>query len=256
MSIPFVVHSHIPKTGGSALNRRFFFARFGQENVYQLYRYVFETASRLPRRHVARAMRSYAAAGHVPFGYFHELYPDAVYVSIFREPVSRFVSFLNFVLANPKHAMRTRLPAHLFDRAADDPDALIEAVLSEPRLAIVHSNAQTRLASGASRLGKLHIAEDHLRAALRNIDQPRYLTGLQEDLPGLLTRLHAEYPQKAGRTLTQNSSPILEKRLPRAFRVDDLNRRSIERITDSNALDLRLYASIAAAPSAGIARAA
>ena len=85
MSEPFLVHAHIPKTGGSALNRRLVFPGFGEDRVCQLYRFVFERAQRLPTRHVSRAMRSSAAAGHVPFGYFERLYPGALYVSVFRE---------------------------------------------------------------------------------------------------------------------------------------------------------------------------
>lgn len=256
MSMPFIVHSHIPKTGGSALNRRFLFNRFGEDGVYPLYRYVFERASRLPRRHVARAMRSYAAAGHVPFGFFDEVYPDAVYISVFREPVSRFVSFLNFVLSNPKHAMRERLPAELFENAADNPDALIAAVLSEPRLTVVHSNAQTRLASGAPRLGDMAITGDHLRAAFRNLEQARYLTGVQEDLPDLLVRLHAEFPMAAQSIPMQKSSANLEKRLPRTFSLADLTPRSLDRIAAANDLDRRLYASVIGQPGAQASRAA
>ncbi|MEM1131019.1 MAG: hypothetical protein AAGH83_10920, partial [Pseudomonadota bacterium] len=86
---PFVVHCHVPKTGGSALNQRLFFPRFGAAQVYQMYRFIFERSSRLPLRHRARAMRSRAAIGHIPFGYFDLLYPDALYVSLFRAPEAR-----------------------------------------------------------------------------------------------------------------------------------------------------------------------
>ncbi len=238
MSEPFIVHSHIPKTGGSALNRRLLFPLYGEDRAYQMYRYVFETASRLPRRHVARAMRSYVAVGHVPFGYFDEVYPQAIYVSVFREPVARFVSFLNFVLANAEHAVRQRIDEPVIDNAADDPDRFIAAVLAEPRLAIVHQNAQTRLAGGSPRLGQCPVTGDHLDAALRNVARECYVTGIQEDMVGLIARFRERFPtarfQDAG-------SPHLEKRMTRALAVQHLGARTLDRLRAANDLDLYLY---------------
>ena len=253
MSEPFIVHSHIPKTGGSALNRRVLFPMYGEARVYQMYRYVFETASRLPRRHVARAMRSYVAVGHVPFGYFDELYPEAIYLSVFREPVSRFVSFLNFVLANPSHAVRQRLDADIVANAGADPDAFIAAILAEPRLAVVHPNAQVRLASGAPRLGERAITCDHLRAALRNVARERYVTGVQEDIPDLIRRLQERF---ANLRPAPAASASLEKRLPRKLAVGDLSPRSLDRLRAANDLDIRLYAAVSESPAVPIARAA
>lgn len=238
---PFIVHCHIPKTGGSALNRRVLFPTHGEENVYQLYRYVFERASRLPRRHVARAMRSDLAVGHVPFGYFDEIYPGALHVSVFREPVARFVSFLNFVLANPKHAVRARLDPPLVANAADDPDALIRAVLAEPRLAVVHRNVQTRLAGGAPRLGDVEVSTCHLEAALRNVARERYVTGVQENLDDLIDRLRERLPHLRLRT---TATADQEKRLPKVLHIPALSRQTLDRIRAANDLDLRLHAAV------------
>lgn len=241
MSEPFIVHSHIPKTGGSALNQRVLFPIYGQDRAYLLYRYVFETASRLPRRHVARAMRSEVAVGHVPFGYFDEIYPEAVYISVFREPVSRFVSFLNFVLANPNHAVRERLGAEVMDRVADDPDRFIEAILDEPRLAVVHQNVQVRLASGAPRLGACKVSTDHLEAALRNIRRDRYISGVQEDMDALILALRERFPDvRAGKAASAN----LEKRLEKKLSVHSFAPRTLDRIRSANGFDMRLYEAV------------
>lgn len=253
MSEPFVVHSHIPKTGGSALNQRVLFPMHGEDRVYPLYRYVFETASRLPRRHVARAMRSEVAVGHVPFGYFDEIYPDAVHISVFREPVSRFVSFLNFVLANPNHAVRDRLEPGVLDHVVEDPDRFIMAVLSEPRLEVVHPNVQVRLASGAPRLGQCKITKDHLSAALRNIARDRYISGVQEDMQTLIQRLQSQFPtlrpRKAG-------AAKLEKRLEKTLNVKDLSATTLDRLRAANDLDIRLYDVVAEALAPNVANAA
>lgn len=241
MTDPFIVHSHIPKTGGSSLNRRVLFPMYGEQRVYQMYRYVFETASRLPRRHVARAMRSFVAVGHVPFGYFDEIYPDALHVSVFREPVSRFVSFLNFVLANPEHAVRQRLDAEILANAKEEPDTFVEAVLAEPRLAVVHPNAQVRLASGAARLGETSVTGDHLAAALRNIGRTRYIAGVQEDMPGLIRQLQDRFPSLR----PAKSAPAeLEKRLPKTLEVERLTSKTLDQLRAANELDLRLYETV------------
>jgi hypothetical protein len=236
---PFIVHSHIPKTGGSALNRRLLFPMYGEDRVYQMYRYVFETASRLPRRHVARAMRSFIAVGHVPFGYFDELYPDAVYVSVFREPVARFISFLNFVLANPDHAVRERLDPNVLINAANDPDAFISAVLAEPRLAVVHPNTQVRLAGGSPRLGECPVTLDHLEAALRNLSRGRYISGVQEDMPALIARFQERFPNAR---IRDPGSAKLEKRLHKSLRFNDLRPSTVDALRAANDLDLRFYA--------------
>ncbi len=241
MSEPFIVHSHIPKTGGSSLNRRVLFPMYGEKRVYQMYRYVFETASRLPRRHVAQAMRSFVAVGHVPFGYFDEIYPDALYVSVFREPVSRFVSFLNFVLSNPEHAVRQKLDKEVVRNAGEDPDRFISSVLAEPRLAIVHPNAQVRLASGAARLGETPVTKHHLEAALRNVARDRYVTGVQENMPSVIQQLQTRFPNLRPRNA---SAAQLEKRLTKTLNVDQLSAKTKGRLRAANELDLRLYESV------------
>lgn len=243
MSEPFIVHAHIPKTGGSALNRRFLFPRNGEARVYQLYRYVFESASRLPLRHVSRAMRSFAATGHVPFGFFDRVYPEAVYVSVFREPEARFLSFVNFVLARPDHKVWERLPRAVLTHAGEDPDALVHAILDDPRLVIVQSNVQTRLAGGMARLSDRAAGPEELAAARTNLASRRYLAGDQGDLDGFIARLEHTLPVLLGGGLAHRTptSARLEKRLGGRVTPDLLTSRTRERLRDANALDLALY---------------
>ncbi|MEM7212315.1 MAG: hypothetical protein AAF479_10555 [Pseudomonadota bacterium] len=253
MTEPFIVHAHIPKTGGSALNRRMLFPMYGEDNVYQLYRFVFERASRLPRRHVARAMRSFVAVGHVPFGYFDDVYPDAVYVSVFRDPVARYMSFLNFVVAREKHGVHRRIGKNLVDQAAEEPDAYVNAVLDDPRLTVIHGNVQTRLASGTARLGDAPVTMEHLSAALSNVARERYVCGSQEDLPSLFDRLRESFPHMRRPKAT---SAELEKRLPKALHLDGLALRTIDRIRAANDLDTRLYAALCDTAATSFAKAA
>ena len=242
MSLPFLVHCHVPKTGGSAFNQRFLFPRFGMDGTYLLYRYVFEAAHRLPTRHVSRAMRSYAATGHIPFGYFHKIYPEALHVSIFREPVARSLSFLNFVLATPDHKVRERLPALIANNATDDPDAFVLAVLDEPRLAVVQANVQTRLASGCARLGPRPVDALHLEIAEENIRRDDYLVGDQANLAGFLHRMTQRFPLPPGPTPQPDAAA--EKRLARKLAAKMLQPATLARLEDANRFDLKLYESI------------
>lgn len=244
---PFVVHCHMPKTGGSALNQRLFFPRYGTDRVHQLYRHIFERSSRLPLRHRARAMRSVAATGHVPFGYLDGLYPHAVYVSLFRDPVARFLSFVNFMLATPDHKTRTRLDPKLLDRAADDPDALLRGVLGDDHLGVVHANTQTRLASGTARLGQRPVGGQHLAAALQNIADPRYLTGLQHEFEVFIASLDQTLP---GDGLAQPSAieEKLAKRGHAKITAADLAPKTLGLIRAANDLDLCLIEAVAEQP--------
>lgn len=236
---PFVVHCHMPKTGGSALNQRLLFPRFDPARVQQWYRFVFERASRLPLRHRTGALRAYAATGHVPFGYLDALYPDAIYVSVFRDPVSRFLSFLSYVLATPDHGLRARLPAKVLTHADQDPDAFVAAVLANPKAAVVHGNVQTRLAAGAARLGRRPVEAEHLTAARAHLRDPRYIVGLQSELDGFLDHLDRALPGPPLARLVSGSAQD-EKRGLRRISSGDLAPKTIAAIEDANALDCAL----------------
>jgi hypothetical protein len=242
MPAPFLCHCHIPKTGGSALNRRYLYPRFSEDRVYQLYRYVFECAGALPQRHVSRAMRTYAGTGHVPYGFFRRVHPKAVYVSVFRAPEARFVSFLNFVLASDKHMVRKRVGADVLRRAETDPDSFVTAVLDDPLLEVVHSNVQTRLAAGRSRLGEAPVTGDDLEAARFNLAQPDYLAGDQDNLAAFIALMAERFGPVAQKV---RSSPQLEKRLTRHISLEMLGPKALKRVRAANELDLRLYEIVA-----------
>lgn len=238
---PFLVHAHIPKTGGSALNQRFLFPHFGPDRVQMLYRYVFEAAHRLPQRHTSPAMRCFAATGHVPFGFHSRVYPSATYLSVFREPVARSLSFLNFVLATPDHKVHERVGPGPARTMEEDPDRFVMAVLQEPRLAVVQSNVQTRLASGCARLGEMPVDALHLDVAEANISRADYITGDQARLGRLISELRERYPVPRVQGPTPQPDPRVEKRMPRVLQVEALAPATRAALEQANRFDLRLY---------------
>ncbi len=242
MTETFLVHCHIPKTGGSALNHQLLSPSFGRNGFHRLYRYVFECAAVLPRRHRARSMRSQGASGHIPYGYYRPVYPDAFYFSIFREPVARFVSFLNYVCANPGHAVRRRLDADLIASAASHPDRFACAILQEPRLSVVHSNVQSRLAAGLPRLGERAVDEDDLDHAFRNLLQPDYIWGTQEAFDTFQSQVENWlYARRLRVRILTDIPDAKAKRLAHRFAAGDLAPATLARIRDANQLDMALY---------------
>ena len=239
-SEPFVVHCHIPRTGGMAVNQRLLVPRYGADRVQQLYNGPFARFARLPLRHRAPAMRAYAAAGHVPFGYVDALYPAAVYVSVFRDPVSRFLADLNHALCAPRNMLRARLGPDRVQLASADPDRFVAAVLCDPGLGVLCTNLQTRLAAGTARIGRYAIDAAHLTAAKTHLANPRYLIGLMSGMDQFLDRLDAALPGfgpgpiPADPARAQNQpSPVLTSA--------GLTARTLAAIEDANALDMVVY---------------
>lgn len=244
---PFVVHCHVPKTGGSALNQRLLFPRYGTKRVLQLYRHVFERSSRLPLRHRSRAMRVYGVAGHVPFGYVDALFPQALYISVFRDPIDRFLSFVNFVLATEDHAVRRRLRPDTVARAKDAPDDLIAAILGDRRLVVTQANTQTRLAAGSARLSSSPVTAEHLALARHHIAHPRYLVGVQHDLDGFLRRTATRLPSAGKIGRLRKSVP--ERLAKRGFALIDqtmLQPATLAAVRDANRYDMALWEAVLA----------
>lgn len=255
-SEPFLVHCHMPKTGGSALNQRFLFQRYGHQNVHLMYRFIFERSSRLPIRHRTRAMRSFAASGHIPFGFLDSLYPDAIYVSVFRDPVERFLSFINFMMMTEDHAARGRLMAGTDNSGEPDPEDLVQAALGDEKIVRIHGNAQCRLASGNARLSAAPACGLHLAAAQQNIANPRYVIGLQSHLPAFLARLWRMTGSSAELAGVPEPKQELEKRLPRRLQAANLSPRTLDRVRSINDLDLHLVDGVRTAIATGMTNAA
>ena len=239
-SEPFVVHCHIPRTGGMTVNQRLLVPRYGADRVQQLYNGPFARFARLPLRHRTPAMRAYAAAGHVPFGYVDALYPAAVYVSVFRDPVSRFLADLNHALCAPRNMLRARLGPDRIQMAGADPDRFVTAVLSDPSLGVLCTNLQTRLAAGTARIGRYAIDAAHLTAAKTHLANPRYLIGLMSGMDQFLERLDAILPGFGPGLIPADPTRAQGQAAP-VLTSAGLTARTLAAIEDSNALDMVIY---------------
>ncbi|MEO1612403.1 MAG: hypothetical protein AAFU55_08640, partial [Pseudomonadota bacterium] len=84
----------MPKTAGSALNRRVFLPRFDAARTWLAYGVAVERRRALDQAEAPA--RPAFIAGHVPYGFADPLGRETVHVSVLRDPVDRVVSFLNY----------------------------------------------------------------------------------------------------------------------------------------------------------------
>ncbi|MEM7269731.1 MAG: hypothetical protein AAF401_10805 [Pseudomonadota bacterium] len=241
---PLLVHAHIPKTAGSALNRGVLLPRFKAENAALIYGVAFERSRRLPGDAQIPSEPAFLS-GHVPYGYAEALRRDVIYVSVLRDPVDRLISFLNYVALADRHGARRQFEEDMKAVARRDPVRFVEQMLQSDLVRLRQSNIMVRLASGMPRLSKKTPGRWRLAQARRNVARGDYLVGAQENFYEFerLLRLTVDESgigDPAGAAMVPRSEQ-LEKRLEKVIRREDMPSGVIDRIRAENVLDQRLY---------------
>lgn len=223
MQEPFVVHCWIPGTG-NALDRRVLVPAYGAGNIQFLTGTQIEQATRLPTAEVSRAMRSMAASGTVPFGFFERIYPEAIYLSVLRDPVARFLECLQVQETG---------------YTEQDPAALVEAALADAPFMRIEANLQTRIVSGRAIREPDPVQQAHFEAARICLTRRNYLVGHHAQLDRYLMRLDGLLPSM--RPSWPRESPALRPSQAPRFATADLPPRLVQRIRQANYWDLRLH---------------
>ncbi|MEL7464392.1 MAG: hypothetical protein AAFN79_10020 [Pseudomonadota bacterium] len=238
---PLLVHCHMPKTAGSALNRRVFLPRFDQSRVWLAY------GVKIERRRTLEVEEGPARpafiAGHIPFGFADPLEREVVHVSILRDPVDRVVSFLNYVAVADRHGARRKFEEDMQALALKDPSRFAEMILSQDHVRIRQSNTMVRLASGMPRLGKRKPGYWRLGVAMKRLHQPDYLVGLQDRFDEFAAFL-ADYCDERGigrRARATATDDDADKRFDKVIRLGDLSAKTLEMIRGMNSLDMRFF---------------
>ncbi len=238
MSEQFIVHCHVPGSDGTAFTSRVLRPAFGDARIYKMYAPELERTAQLPAHGTGRAMRSFAATGHVPFGYVDHIYPDALYVSLFHDPVTRFLGAVS---------------AHVSGRSDDcDPDDLVRPLLDDAHLRTVHANTQTKLAAGIALGRLLTIGSSALDLAIRNLGHTRFLTGREADLDQIAHEVTTRIAPHIGNISKRTGSPTArsateippyahEGAVATSVAAADLSPRLVREIAEINDLDRRLY---------------
>lgn len=178
-----IVHAHVPKTAGSAFNRNIIYNNFDSAEMFHAYE------ERLMKRRCYHpklydeVKSKKVAVGHIPYEFFSALEQDIVYVSLFREPIDRMVSFLNFVTVEQGHGVWSKIPEQQRDGAREDPNELVAALYSNPELRHSLTDLQVRYACGLGKFGLPGAPVDpfHTDLALYCTSRPNYRFGLQEN---------------------------------------------------------------------------
>lgn len=242
---PLVLHCHMPKTAGSALNRQVLRPRYAPARVVLAYGPKFERRRRLPLGEIMSPHGIGLIAGHVPFGYADDLGRHVLHVSMLRDPVERMFSFLNFVAVAPRHGLRKRFDLDMQALAREDPARFVTLMLADERVRLRQTNVMTRLASGMARLSKNKPDAARLGDAVRRVREAECEVGVQERFDQFAARLRARLDGEGLggdiAALDIDQSDEAEKRLPRVVTQANAPPAIIEAVRAANGFDQRLY---------------
>lgn len=237
-----LVHCHMPKTAGSALNRSALLPRYDPFEFRLIYGVDFERTPLLTAETMSSDVRF--LSGHIPFGCAAQAGRPVLYVSVLRDPVERMFSFLNFVAVAKRHGARKGFDRDMQALARTDPVQFVRLILTRRRVMHRQSNIMTRLAAGLARLGDIRPDNDALDRALSNARSGNYILGMQDDFDVFASDLGDVLNERglgnSGMNEDLVTSRKLEKRFDRVIRQEDMPESIIRTIRKANDLDLRL----------------
>lgn len=258
MEARLLVHAHVPLCGASRLNRALFLRSYTRGETLLAYDEVFARQARLGGATPSRALAAARLAlGRVSYGFFDGLGRWPLYVSVFDDPVNRFLRRLGEVMAMSGEARAALLPGGVDDPAlARDPEALAAELLSGPVGRICDLNAMTRAAAGMPTIGPVTLGRDDLAIARANLSRANYLVALREDLPNFQSYLRETLGIGAGprRSGSEGWPQVLggaQARRAVRLRPGDMSPAMIATIEAANDLDMRLYEAAAQSARAG-----
>lgn len=243
MSDRLVVHAHVPKSGSGLLNRNVFFRSFTRGETMLAYGEDHGRLARVPgadRRAVAaRLGRASLAIGHVPYGYFDGFGRWTVYISVFDDPVRRFLNFAGAVMTE-----RAATAASLFGGAARpaDPERTVDGLLDLDDVQTRQTDMMTRIAAGLPAFGAARPRREHLNVARANVVRSNYIVATRAQMPafeGYLAQVLGVSTE--GRGGGGWATPAARKDGAVTIRRADLSARTLKRIEAANDLDMRLY---------------
>lgn len=264
-----LVHAHLPRCGADELNRKVFSPRYGEAETLLAYDDSHGRSARFsPDDPLAeRALRgARLALGRVPYGYFDGFERWTLYISVFDDPVARFLRFVSWATALPGEIAASLLPGLEDVRAAGDPEALSDALLAQPLVRRRQCDGMVRAAAGMPLLAGGAPDRRALAVAVANLRRINYMAARRADLPRFIAflrdmigedRAAAVEKPAADKTAAAERGPssALARRLaatpqggrcplpPRAARLQarDFSPAAIARIEAANALDMDLY---------------
>jgi hypothetical protein len=243
-----VVHAHVPKSGSGLLNRNVFLRSFTRGETMLVYGHDHGQLARLAgincAQVAARISRTRLAIGHVPYGYFDGFGRWTIYVSVFDDPVRRFLGFVGSVIANRNATAEALFGPEAAAASAPDLDHMIDELLALEDVQLRQTDMMTRIAAGLPVFQAEKPQAGHLDAACANIGRSNYLVATRDQIPTFESYLIEVLGVPVGGRGTggwDNVMPVCSK--PRSAEIlrADIGGRTLRRIEAANALDMRLY---------------
>jgi hypothetical protein len=225
-----VIFLHVPKTGGSTLNRLVeweypLLKMYSVDPVF--YRWSSARLYRLPKE---RLRKIYMFKGHMLFG-LHAMLPQAAtYITILREPVDRVVSAFYFMRSYPLHPLYWRLRWGNYS---------IEDFVRRSR----RENVQCKILAGTEY--EEPCTRDICDRAKENLHRYFTVAGLTERFDESLALMKLRFGWKLQRYARFN---VTRTRPSKA----DLPQSTLDLIAEKNSFDISLYECAATAFSAAV----
>ncbi len=216
-----LIFLHIPKTGGSTLNK-ILRSQYSRSETVTLHAPKVEEFRALS---AARRGRYRLIQGHLYFG-LHRFIPRAsTYITFLRQPVERVLSFYYYARSTPDHYLYPLLAAERLD---------LKTLLAR-ELTVELCNDQTRAIAGDEWADQQRVVtRTALERAQANLRSHFRIVGLQEQFDASLLLLRRAFGWSLPFYLKEN----VTKEKPTDKSLDAETRRLVE---DANSLDLELY---------------
>jgi hypothetical protein len=221
-----VIFLHIPKTAGTTLHD-ILDRQYPPEEVHSFGADAHASVAQYKSLDEESRNKIRLLRGHMAFG-LHEYMPNvAGYFTILRDPVSRVISYYNFIRRTPDH--------YLYDQVIGN-DLSLHALL-ESGLPLMMNDAQVRLISGVwGEPAFAEVSPAMLDSAKKNLADAFIVVGLTEQFDKTLCLLKEKLNWQQDITyqrLNVSRQGMTEKQLPKA---------TVELIKHVNRQDIALYA--------------
>ncbi len=212
-----LIFLHIPKAGGTTFNdilkREFRFKK-----IYSLkYNDVEDFKKLSSDKHKKISLLK----GHFPFG-LHSYFENPHYVTFLRNPISRFISYYNYLLKTPRH--------YLYERVALSKMSMLDFVQSD--LTVEIDNCQLRYLTGTS---------DPINTLTNSLLEEAKINLTSYFEIGITERFDESVISIINRLDWKSKPYYVQKNKARTTKKETIDPAIIKIITERNKLDIELY---------------
>jgi hypothetical protein len=225
-----ILFDHLPKCGGTTINL-YLTNHFPKRYVFRLsgtapYESVEEFLSFTKKKRWNKKL-VYGHAAHDLQGFTH---PDTIKITVFREPIDRIISHYFYVKRTENH--------YLHDLVIKNNIQLIDYCSSN--LSDELSNWYVTHFTGLSLVEVENNPEKSIELAFGNIIEMYDLIGFQDSISTFVKVLKYRFSLKVPEQIDEKN------KTKNRLQIKDISQDTIDRISESNSLDIQLYSKLVA----------